>query len=136
MAAVALEGFAELTVRLREARKGAATPQEALVDVAAAYAGFADQRPALYDAMFTLSTELSFDGTEGPMPPRDAFGELEETIRPLAGERDVEALAETFWSALHGLVMLTRNRRLRPGQERRRLELLVGRFALGPIRRA
>ncbi|GAA2096182.1 TetR/AcrR family transcriptional regulator [Actinomadura alba] len=45
MAAVAVEGFADLAARLRAARTKAQDPGQALTDVAAAYAEFAEQRP-------------------------------------------------------------------------------------------
>jgi AcrR family transcriptional regulator len=129
MAAVALEGFAELAAQLRHARTSARTPQRALADIAAAYTAFADDKPALYDAMFTLGTNLSFGSPEGPAPLRAAFGELQETIRPLAGDRDLETLTETFWSAVHGLVTLTRSHRLRPSHRQQRLTILVHQFS-------
>src|SRR5690349_20292448 len=51
VAAVALEGFAELAGRLRAARE-TADAGEALAVVAETYTAFAEGRPALYDAMF------------------------------------------------------------------------------------
>src|SRR5882757_11161701 len=60
MAAVAVDGFADLAADLRTARTSAATPLQALADVCAAYAAFAARRPALYDAMFSLAVDLPF----------------------------------------------------------------------------
>src|SRR5919206_333738 len=60
MAAVALQGSAELAAELRAARTGAPGPREALAAVGAAYAAFAEQRPAVYDALFTLAVDLPF----------------------------------------------------------------------------
>ena len=54
--AVAVEGFAELRLILRNARKAAGSPEAALRELAEAYVGFALEHPALYDAMFTLNT--------------------------------------------------------------------------------
>src|SRR5439155_2391636 len=54
MSAAALEGSAELAAHLAAAREGG------LAGVAAAYVEFADAKPALYDAMFTLATDLPF----------------------------------------------------------------------------
>src|SRR4051812_49633980 len=48
MAAVAVEGFAEIAAQLSAARTGAATPRAALTAVVSAYADFAERRPALY----------------------------------------------------------------------------------------
>ena len=59
-AAVAIDGFDELAVALARARSGAATPEQTLRQVAHAYIDFAQQNPALYDAMFTRATTLHF----------------------------------------------------------------------------
>lgn len=129
MAAVAVEGFAELAAELREARTSATGPRQAVADVAAAYAGFADGRPALHDAMFTHAVDLPFARPEAPAALRDAFGELSATVLPLAGGDEVEALAETLCSGLRGLVTLMRSGRIRRADHERRLALLVGRFS-------
>jgi AcrR family transcriptional regulator len=130
--AVAVEGFAELRIILRNARQAASSPQAALGELAGAYVGFALEHPALYDAMFTLSTELPFGRPEAP--PEElhaAFAELREAVTPLAGGRDPETLAEVAWSALHGIATLTRTRRLRPDYHQARLAMLVDQLA-GP----
>ncbi|GAA2609207.1 TetR/AcrR family transcriptional regulator [Actinomadura fulvescens] len=127
MAAVALEGFAELAAELRAARTAASGP--ALAAVAAAYAAFAERHPALYDAMFTHAVDLPFATPEAPAPLKEGFGELREAIRPLAGDDDLEVLTETFWSGLHGLLTLMRSGRLRREDHERRLALLISRFS-------
>jgi AcrR family transcriptional regulator len=127
MAAVALEGFADLAAELRAARPGG------VAAVAAAYAEFGERRPALYDVMFTLTVDLKFASPESPAPLRDGFGELRETMRPYASDDDLEMLTETFWSGLHGLLMLMRHGRLRRADHERRLALLIGRFS-SPVR--
>ncbi|NYH87558.1 TetR/AcrR family transcriptional regulator [Actinopolymorpha rutila] len=129
MAAVAVEGFAELAAELHTARTSASGPRDALADVGAAYAAFAERRPALYDAMFTLAVDLPFASPEAPAPLHQGFAELRETLRPLAGEESPEVLAETFWSALHGLVTLMRNGRLRPADHDMRMAALISRFS-------
>jgi AcrR family transcriptional regulator len=130
MAAVAVEGCADLAARMRAARTSASGPREALAGVAAAYDTFAWERPALYDAMFTLAVDLPFATPEAPPPLQAAFGELREAVRPVAvREDDLEALTETFWSGLHGLLTLMRNGRLRREDHERRLALLLDRFA-------
>ena len=63
--AVAVEGFAELYLILRDARQAASSPEVALEELAGAYLGFALEHPALYDAMFTLSTGLPFGQARG-----------------------------------------------------------------------
>ncbi|MEU8802545.1 TetR/AcrR family transcriptional regulator [Spirillospora sp. NPDC048819] len=129
MAAVAVEGCAELAVEMRKARTAAAGPAEAVADVAAAYAEFAERWPALYDVMFTHAVDLPFASPDAPAALHEAFGELRETVRPIAGEDEIETLAETFWSGLHGLLTLMRNGRLRREQHEHRLAILIRRFS-------
>jgi AcrR family transcriptional regulator len=129
MAAVAVEGFADLAVKLRAARTSAAGPRQALAEVSAVYAAFAEQRPALYDAMFTCAVDLPFATPQAPPALQEAFAELRETVRPLAGDDDLETLTETIWSGLHGLLTLMRNGRLRRDDHERRLALLISRFS-------
>ncbi|GAA2192400.1 TetR/AcrR family transcriptional regulator [Micromonospora lupini] len=129
MAAVAVEGFAELATALSSARASAADPRRAVADVAAAYTTFADQRPALYDAMFTLAVDLPFASQGVPTDLARGFAELAEAVRPAAGDDDLEAVTETFWSGLHGLVTLMRSGRLRRADHDRRLAVLVDRFS-------
>jgi AcrR family transcriptional regulator len=127
--AVAVEGFAELRVILHNARQAAGSPEAALGELAEAYVGFALEHPALYDAMFTLSTELPFGRPEAPGELRAAFAEFMETVMPLAGDRDPETLAEVAWSALHGIATLTRAGRLRPDHQQARLAMLTSQLA-------
>lgn len=129
MAAVAVEGCAELAAEMRKARTAATGPDRAVADVAAAYADFAERWPALYDVMFTHAVDLPFASPDAPAALHEAFGELRETVRPLAGEDDIETLAETFWSGLHGLLTLMRDGRLRRDQHDHRLAILIRRFS-------
>jgi AcrR family transcriptional regulator len=124
--AVALEGFGELADTLGAAR-GDGPPQEALSRVAHAFSSFATENPALYDAMFTRTTRLRF-GPSAPAPLTAAFAELREVVNTVAGGRDVDTLTEVLWAALHGLTMLARNDRLRPGRDTDRIQLLVAQF--------
>jgi hypothetical protein len=59
-----------------------------------------------------------------------AFAELRQAVGAVADEHDVDALTEVFWAALHGLVTLTRDGRLRPGHDADRRRLLVNEFAV------
>jgi AcrR family transcriptional regulator len=127
-AAVAVQGFAELAAELRAARTAATDSRQALADVAATYAAFGEQRPALYDAMFTHAVDLTFAGPETPAALQEAFAEPCEAVWPLAGDDNVEMLTETFWSGLHGLLTLMRDGRLRREDHDRRLGILIGRF--------
>ncbi len=122
MAAAALEGFAELVSVLAAARA------DGLAGVAGAYAEFAEARPALYDAMFTLASELRFAQDDTPEVMKACFAELFAVIEPVAGAQDAGTLTEVFWSVLHGLVTLDRGGRLAPGHRDERLALVVERF--------
>lgn len=129
MAAVAVEGFADLAEELRTARAAASGARHVLAGVSAAYAGFAERRPALYDAMFGRAVDLPFATPQAPAALRDSFGELAEAVRPHASEEDdLGTLTETFWAALHGLVTLTRGGRLPRERHADRLALLLARF--------
>ncbi|MGI5239498.1 TetR/AcrR family transcriptional regulator [Dactylosporangium sp. CA-139066] len=128
MAAVALEGFAELAARLEAARAGEADAVRALAGVGAAYVGFAEQRPALYEAMFNRAVDLPFAAEDTPAPMWAAFNELVAALRPFAGGDDLGLLTETYWAALHGLATLTRGGRLPASARDRRLAILLNRF--------
>lgn len=129
MAAVAAEGFADLAAEMRAARTSANDPERALADLAATYVAFAERRPALYDAMFNRAVSLPFATPEAPESLHAAFGELRQAVRHIAGDDDVDLLAEALWSGLHGLVTLTRGGRLPREHHERRLALLLRRFS-------
>lgn len=127
-AAVAIDGFSELAEVLLAARRGRRSPKAALKRVANAYIGFADENPALYDAMFIRATTLRFAKADTPPELSNAFGELRETVAEIADRQDVDTLAEVLWAALHGLVTLNRGGRLRPEYHSARVELLINQF--------
>lgn len=120
---VALEGFAELADALRAAREAAAS-DESVRAVAHRYCAFAADAPALYDAMFSRTTRLSF-GSDSVPELSAAFAELREAIAPGDDDDASELLTETLWSALHGLVVLDRGGRLRSGRLPARIDLVV-----------
>jgi AcrR family transcriptional regulator len=128
-AAVAIDGFGELAETLNAARAGAATTTDALRQLAHAYVDFARRNPALYDAMFTRSTTLHFAAEDTPPELEAAFTELRNVVAALAEHQDADTLAEVLWSALHGLVTLTRNRRLRPSHDADRVDLLIAQLS-------
>jgi hypothetical protein len=82
--------------------------------------------------MFTLHTGLPFGQTEAPAPLHAAFDELRAAVAPLAGDRHLDTFTEVFWSALHGLISLTRAGRLRPSQAAMRLPMLVAQLQAPP----
>jgi AcrR family transcriptional regulator len=128
VAAVAVQGFAELAEELRAARAGAPDADEALAAVGRAYLAFAARRPALYDAMFNQAVDLPFATPEAPAALHLGFGELAAAIGPHARGDDAGLLTEAFWAALHGLATLTRGGRLPHEASDRRLGLLLARF--------
>ena len=80
--------------------------------------------------MFTRTTTLRFGAAADTLPQLTAaFSVLRAAVGQVADRLDSDTLTEVFWAALHGLVVLARTGRLRPGQESARLELLVGQLA-------
>ncbi|MEU7015213.1 TetR/AcrR family transcriptional regulator [Streptomyces sp. NPDC046385] len=129
--AVALEGAAEMAAAVRAATASADGPRARVAALARAYLGFAEDNPAVYDAMFQLDGGLAFAHEDTPEPLKDAFAALLESLGEVAGEGVHPALfTELFWAALHGLATLTRARRLPPEDTERRVELLVDRLAV------
>jgi len=122
---VAIQGFAELAAELRRARLAGRSPKAAVAAVAGAYLHFADSRPALYQAMFTMPIDVPFATQQTPAPLRAGFSELAAALQPLAAGRDAGTYTEVAWSALHGLAALSRDHRLSPGGEQARLSLLI-----------
>jgi AcrR family transcriptional regulator len=124
VAAVALEGFTELAVRLRAATL-TGEPRAALEGLARAYMAFAEENPALYDAMFTMAVDLPFGQDDTPEPLRDGFQALLSGAAQFADGRDPAILTEVVWSALHGLIVLSRGGRLPASGREARLTLLL-----------
>ncbi|GAA1618584.1 TetR/AcrR family transcriptional regulator [Nonomuraea maheshkhaliensis] len=136
VSAVALDGFAELATHLRRARQSASNPGQAsgagqsitdtgqaLRAVCRAYLDFASRRPALYQAMFIMPTDLKFASAETPPPLRACFDEFVNCFPP-ANERR-ELFAEVTWSALHGMAVLSDSGRIPPEPQDERLDFLV-----------
>ena len=88
-----------------------------------AYLAFARSRPALYDAMFVLPTDLRF-AEAGTRPElHAAFEAIAAVVAPFCA--DVEDVTETFWAALHGLAALDRSGRIRPSARAKRIAFVV-----------
>lgn len=129
--AVALKGAAEMAAALRAAASAADGPRTRVAALARAYLDFAERNPAVYDAMFQLDGGLPFAEEDTPEPLKEAFAALLDGLGEVAGDGVHPALlTETFWAALHGLVTLTRARRLPPEGTEHRVELLVDRLAV------
>lgn len=123
VAAVALEGFRELADALRQAAGGSTGRRNALKNVAMAYLDFALGRPALYEAMFVLPTDLRFAEAGTRAELRAGFEALAAVVTPFCVDGDV--VTETFWAVLHGLAELERSGRIRPGLRDERITLVV-----------
>lgn len=129
--AVALEGFSELADAVRQAVSAPASQRTIFVALARTYLDFAEQHPAVYDAMFSLNAGLPFADPDTPAPLREAFSALLEPLRPGAGRTHPALFTEVCWAALHGLATLTRAGRLPPEHTASRIDLLADRFLVG-----
>ena len=121
--AVAIEGFADLAVQLRQAQSAGDEPGLALRAVCGAYLAFAAGRPALYQAMFMLPIDVRFASEDTPSPLKAAFGELVGALEPFNAHPDLRA--EVTWAALHGLAVLRRGGRIPPEGQEARIDMLV-----------
>ena len=108
--------------RSEATRRATPAVRERLQRLAERYLDFARQHPAVYEAMFSLPTDLAFATAAAPPELRAGFGAL----AAVAGD---EIRAEMLWSALHGLADLGRHGRLRAGHGEERIGLLVDLFA-------
>lgn len=109
---------------------GRPEPEQALRTACRAYLEFATERPALYQAMFVLPTDVKFASAETPPPLRAAFGEFVNCFRPDNERR--ELFAEVTWSALHGMAVLSDSGRIPPTGQEGRLDFLVTQIAGSP----
>jgi|SRR5690606_35838087 len=125
--AVAIDGFHELAGRLRQARPAAPAGTLSLRAVCRAYLEFAAGRPALYQAMFIMPTDVKFAHAETPPPLRACFDEFVACFSPDNERR--ELFAEVLWSALHGMIVLSDSGRIPEDGQEERLEFLIARFA-------
>ncbi len=129
VAAVVIEGFSALAERLQRATRGDAA---SLTAIANAYVRFGLERPRLYEVMFVGPPVIAFAVADTPMPAQTAFQIFAAAIAD-SGLRpaQVDTVTEVVWAALHGLVMLSITKRLRPGRalHRTRLEHLTAAIA-------
>ena len=127
VAAVAVEGFGELAVALRQAGNYRER-RKAMRSVADAYLAFAHAQPALYEAMFTMATGLHFAAGDTKPELRVAFAALAAVVTPSKSGDEAATLTETFWATLHGLAELECSARIRPAARLERLALVVDAF--------
>lgn len=128
VAAVALQGFTELTTTIRRTVPTGPATRDTVAALATVYIDFAERNPALYDAMFSLNTTLPFADPATPAPLREAFEALLDALGQVAGPVEPGLFVEVFWAALHGLATLTRAGPLPPQHTAQRLNVLVDRF--------
>jgi AcrR family transcriptional regulator len=124
--AVALQGFDELTDRLRRARLGADGSEQGLLAVCRAYLDFAVTQPALYQAMFVMPTDVKCASEETPAPLRAGFDEFVSALP--SGTEQPELTAEVTWSALHGIAVLAAAGRIPPDGQDERVKLIASRI--------
>ncbi len=125
LAAVVVDGFAALVERLRRAAGG---EKPTLAAIANAYVRFGLERPRLYDVMFVAPPAIAFAVADTPMPAQTAFAIFATAVAEAGlAPTQVDTVTEVVWAALHGLVMLSITKRLRPGRalHRTRLEQLT-----------
>jgi AcrR family transcriptional regulator len=123
MRTVALAGFAELAAGTRAA-VGRKTGARAVAAVADAYLDFAAAHPALYEAMFQLPIDARFAQHDAEVELRSAFNALAAVL----DDDDDGTATEVLWSSLHGMSLLERAGRMRPGHRRNRVAELATRF--------
>jgi len=110
--AVALEGFRDLAAALEAVDASPMARMRAYLDFAAAH-------PRVYEAMFSMPSDLPFAADDTPEPLHHAFAALRDAFPDADGTR-----AEVAWSALHGLATLQAGGRLRAGHAQARLDLV------------
>lgn len=108
--AVAVAGFTAIAEALE------ATDPDPLARMRA-YLGFAHAQPRVYEAMFSMPTELQFGDGSAPEPLRRAFAAIEEAF---PGSDDTRA--EVAWATLHGIATLAITGRLPAAHAAERLE--------------
>jgi AcrR family transcriptional regulator len=113
LAAIATEGFAELSRRLSAARAGVAEDAERFVQTGMAYLAFARERPGHLAVMF--GPELAKSRTP---ELQEAANQTFQLLKELATDAGAPAGAEArrlgvvAWSFLHGLALLAGDRQV------------------------
>jgi AcrR family transcriptional regulator len=108
--AVALSGFTEIAEALE------AVDAEPMARMRV-YLEFAVARPHLYEAMFSMPSDLGFGTENAPEPLRRAFAAIHEAFPGPDHTR-----AEVAWATLHGLATLQMNGRQPETRVQSRLE--------------
>ncbi len=85
--AVAIAGFSDLAVQLRQARSAVDEPGKALRAVCGAYLTFAAARPALYQAMFVLPTDVASPAKTRRIPPQGHEARIDLLVSQIVNDR-------------------------------------------------
>ena len=111
LAALAMNGFAELEVDVREAVERAAEPRTRLLGAALAYVSYAVRNRALFDLMFRHDLlEGSGAGLRSrTLPLLATVGDL---VARADDDLDAEVVAVDLWTAIHGIAVLSAHRSL------------------------
>ena len=87
-----------------------------------AYLDFAAAHPNIYEAMFSMPSDLRF-GQDTHQPLTQAFAAIREAFPPHDEDTDAgDVRAEIAWAALHGLATLQASGRLPHERRHARLE--------------
>lgn len=127
MSAIAAVGFARLHARLEEAGAGGA---DSLVKLGTAYLDFAVRNPGLYSLMFGQADEIDPFDEELTQTGRRAFDLLAKSSAPEGSEAQSDPGPIAAWALVHGLAMLTLNRKL-PSEVAERPEAVLRTLELG-----
>lgn len=118
LAAIAMEGFRDLSAEMAAAAKGAATPGDHMEGLGAGYVLFAFRNPEL----FRLMQGPYFEATEryGDLVAvaAESYAMLQDGVRacmPDRPARDVDLACKAAWSLVHGASMLIVDKRIDVG---------------------
>lgn len=108
MAAIVIEGFAQLREDLLAAGAGVADPRRRLTALGKAYLGFAMRQPAHFKLMFRSEWVDAEKHAQAGACAQDAFSVLSEVIAAIADGPDEQerTLLLTAWSLAHGMATL------------------------------
>jgi AcrR family transcriptional regulator len=110
LAAVAEQGFAELTEAMTARARAAASDKARFDATGVGYVCFAADNPGLFRLMFSASAFALFRGQAAGTEALRAYAVLETGVRrslpPDAPDRDVALAALRAWSVVHGLAKL------------------------------
>jgi AcrR family transcriptional regulator len=117
MAAVAAQGFRELTQVMLRASKHGSGALDRLKRAGLAYIRFALQRPQHFTAMFDAPTRVETDYPDSAAASEEAFNTLLTFVKSCQEERrlpagDTREFAMLAWSMVHGIAKLATTGRL------------------------